>query len=389
MAINNPAIIKWAREDAALDLREAAYSLGFKDDKTKTAVEKLEAIESGEIAPSKTILEAMSSKYRKPLLTFYLKEIPQREEFAADFRKMDSYASPRQESLFRSLLLDISVRQAILVDAFSEYDDAFELPFIGLAKAIRSPNEIEKIFLQTTNFDVQKFRSSLNEMQAFGYAREIIEKLGVFVVLAANLGSHHTLLDTTVFRGFALSNKKVPFIVINQNDAKGSLVFTLFHEFIHLLLGQSVISNGNNSISIEKICDDVVGSILLGQEVLETLHITDRLSFESVIHSIESARIKLKVSYTAIAYNLYKYSYLQTSMYDEVVNYYSTKYKLNKEVQKSKSKGGPTYRTTKNYQNGRLLTSTVAEMLNHGTITLNDAGQVLGARPHIVNKLIK
>jgi hypothetical protein len=56
----------------------------------------------------------------------------------------------------------------------------------------------------------------------------------VFVLLVGDLGSHHSPLSQEVFRGFALADKRVPFIVINDQDAKTARSFTLIHELTHI-----------------------------------------------------------------------------------------------------------------------------------------------------------
>ena len=42
---------------------------------------------------------------------------------------------------------------------------------------------------------------------AFGYLREKIEAVGVFVLLIGNLGSHHTAIDAELSEDFALAGR--------------------------------------------------------------------------------------------------------------------------------------------------------------------------------------
>ena len=50
-----PEILTWARETAGLSVEEAAHELGYKDTRNKTATEKLLALESGEIEPTRAM----------------------------------------------------------------------------------------------------------------------------------------------------------------------------------------------------------------------------------------------------------------------------------------------------------------------------------------------
>ncbi len=87
---------------------------------------------------------------------------------------------------------------------------------------------------------------------------------GIFVLLIGNLGSHHTALDVELFRGFALSDKVAPFVVIaNDQDSEQAWSFTLLHELAHIWLGQTGVSSGRPTSAIETFCNDVAGRVLL------------------------------------------------------------------------------------------------------------------------------
>ena len=68
----NPDILRWARETAGLSLDEAVRKLVITGARGAAAVDRLKALESGEQAPSRTMLSKMAKQYHRPLLTFYL-----------------------------------------------------------------------------------------------------------------------------------------------------------------------------------------------------------------------------------------------------------------------------------------------------------------------------
>ena len=73
----NPAILAWARETAGLELDEAANRLGFiRPTEAESAAQRLLAFESGERTPTRNQLLKFASVYRRPLLTFYMKQPP-------------------------------------------------------------------------------------------------------------------------------------------------------------------------------------------------------------------------------------------------------------------------------------------------------------------------
>jgi transcriptional regulator with XRE-family HTH domain len=64
----NPEILSWARETAGLTLEAAAEELDIHDTRGITAAQRLAALETGEVTPSRPILRRMAEKYRRPLV---------------------------------------------------------------------------------------------------------------------------------------------------------------------------------------------------------------------------------------------------------------------------------------------------------------------------------
>ena len=55
------------------------------------------------------------------------------------------------------------------------------------------------------------------------------------------MGNYLSAIDVDVFRGFAIADDIAPFVVINDNDSVSAWSFTLLHELVHLLLGETGI----------------------------------------------------------------------------------------------------------------------------------------------------
>ena len=84
----NPHLLVWARETADLSREKAVKKLQFGDAHGIAAVDRLAALESGTSHPTRSMLVKMSKQYRRPLVTFYLEELPRKSSHGADFRTL-------------------------------------------------------------------------------------------------------------------------------------------------------------------------------------------------------------------------------------------------------------------------------------------------------------
>lgn len=92
-----------------------------------------------------------------------------------------------------------------------------------------------------------------------------IEDVGVLVMRGSFVGnSRNKKLNVEEFRGIAVSDEFAPVIFINENDSLGAKIFTLLHEFAHILLGESGISDieKDNHRKSEKFCNAVAAEFL-------------------------------------------------------------------------------------------------------------------------------
>ena len=69
--------------------------------------------------------------------------------------------------------------------------------------------------------------------------------------------------------GFSLLQGELAAICINDNEAtEGAKIFTLFHEYCHLLLRQTGISDQNEENEVEKFCNRFAASFLIPKQAL-------------------------------------------------------------------------------------------------------------------------
>ena len=193
----NPIILRWARETAGLSLAEAAKAIGIKP-------ARLEALEQGEHEPSHSQLTNMADKYRRPLVTFYLRQPPPQGNRGEDFRRSAGSSPVDFDPQLDALIRNVRARQD-LVKSLLEDEEVQPLSFIASKSMKDGAAAVADSIRAIIEFDLVKFRSARDEGAAFAYLRECLERHGVFVLLVGNLGSHHSNIPSTVFRGYAIA----------------------------------------------------------------------------------------------------------------------------------------------------------------------------------------
>lgn len=385
----NPEILVWARETAGLSLEDAATALHLGGAR-QSGTDVLGSYELGAKEPSRPLLLKMVKQYRRPLLTFYLPSPPVRSERGEDFRTLPGErkeeAAPRLDALVR----DVFVRQRLVQSILEDADTADPLPFVGSITLQHNVADAAQLIRSSLSFDLKEFRRRKTIEDAFSYLRSLTERVGVFVLLMGNLGTHHTAISAEVFRGFALSERVAPFVVINDQDAKVAWSFTLLHELAHIWLGRTGISGGDFDHQIERFCNDIASEILLPNGEMATLRqfVSDRNDIVDAITAFASQR---KLSRPLIAYRLYKSQRISRERWQELKAIFHQEWEAEKARQKTRaaeSENGPTYYVVRRHRVGAALVNVVRWAIAEGFLTPTKAGRVLGVRPNNVQALI-
>jgi Zn-dependent peptidase ImmA (M78 family) len=384
------SILEWARKNSLLSVEEAAKKLNIKDDKKLHAVEKLLAYESGEKEPSRSLLLRMSQQYRQPLLVFYLDKPPIIGDRGEDFRTLPDQFDETENVNVDILIRDIKARQSTIRETLIEADEEINLSFIGKNKIVDGVKPVVQTIRTKLNIDLDDFRNQPNHKEAFRYLRQKIEGIGVFVLLKGNLGSYHTNIAVTAFRGFAIADDIAPFIVINDQDSESAWSFTLIHEMAHLVLGKTGISGYYAEKSIEKFCNDVASEFLLPQIEFEKFN-PAMSDFDTLKSEISQYAFSKKLSSTHLAYRLYKSGNIKEPVWQQLRDFYLNSWmeKQKRERDKNKMKeGGPDYYVIKNYKLGSLV-ELVQRLTYAGALTTTKAGMLLDIKPLKVHRLFQ
>ncbi len=387
----NPEILAWARDRAGLTLDQAAHALQFQDTRSRSAIERLKALEAGEEQPSRSVLLKMAKAYRRALLVFYLAQPPRTGDRGQDFRTVPGGTPPEYSPLLDALIRDIRGRQTA-VHGLMEETDTQPVDFIGTATM---NNPVEDLVYRATDrlqFSLDEFRRQPDVSRAFSYLRGKIEATGVYVLLLGNLGSHHTNISVDIFRGFAIADPLAPFIVINDQDAQAAWSFTALHELTHLWLGTTGISGTSTEARIERYCNDVAGEILLPTPEIRALSDLRRATIDELINLISSFANARKISRAMVAYKFLRANTITQTAWRQIADRLKEEWlearRREEQEEVPGGSGGPSYYVVKRHRLGNALLDVIARSLKEGVITPTKAAQVLGVKPRNVDPLL-
>lgn len=253
----SPDVLQWARDFRRLSEEDAAAKLGV-------TVEYLRALERGKEKPSLTMFENIAAQYQLPQSTLFRQTRPKSPPEPTDYRTL---GGERPNKTFE-LSVAVSRARTLLTQLQRVADDDAEyraprLPHLKLAGDASELGEIERQRLGVDFADHQKKWG--NAAEAFRQWRRVIERQGVNVFM-----EKFPLADC---RGFTLDDAgRPPCIVVNKDEEFDvARIYTLVHEYCHLLIRKPGISDENPANPVEAFCNRFAAGFLMPKKALRQL----------------------------------------------------------------------------------------------------------------------
>ncbi len=261
-AIVKPELLKWARNSFGLSIEEAAKKIGIK-------TSKLEEWEAGTSHPTISQLRKISNVYKRPLAVFFLPEVPKTFDAMKDFRRIAEGGEIRKSP---NLLLEIRrayYRREIALEIAEEMDE--KIDFNIHFSVEDDPEEVASDIRNLLNMSNEQQFNFKDGYEALNYWKGAIEKLNILIFQT----SQYSRIDVSEMRGFSISGDKFPVIVINSKDSISGKIFTILHEFTHIVLNNGGICDledyrgaESESQRIEAFCNHVAGAVLVPADLL-------------------------------------------------------------------------------------------------------------------------
>src|SRR5229473_716165 len=263
-ALISPALITWARDTAGFSRAEAAVRL-------KITEEQLASWESpdDETAPSIPQLRKLATLFKRPLAVFYLPEPPTKFEVMRDLRRLPGAGIRHFSPALQLEIRAAAERRELALDLAADLDQ--EIPKFTLTANIGEDPEVVggriRAALGVTD-DLQANWRDATGRTGFNAWRSRIESTGTFVFQTATF-------PTEEASGFAIAADVSPVISVNRKDALTRRTFSLLHEFAHLMVRISGVSDLETDEHrppedqrIEVFCNQVAAAALMPKEAL-------------------------------------------------------------------------------------------------------------------------
>ena len=234
-AVVQPKVLQWLRKSSGLTIKETARKL-------RTKPENLNAWEAGETEPSMPQLRNLAKTFKRPISYFYLPRPIEEPPIPHDFRRLPSDNNHEYSPALLHELRMAYRRRTFALDIAADMDIRVAL-FDALA-TVSVENNPEDVALQMRSLigvDIREQKKWHPPRKAYNAWREKIESLGVLVFQI-------TSVDVQQVLGFSLAYAELPVIAINRKLALNGRIFTMLHEFVHLLLGEGGICDIKNNV---------------------------------------------------------------------------------------------------------------------------------------------
>lgn len=391
----NPRLLTWARETAGFTVPEAAPKLGLRDGANGTAAEKLTAIEeTGQI--SRPVLQKAAAVFRRPLIAFYLPDVPRRGERGEDFRApAGGSVSQKEEGMLDALVRDVRARQQLVREILDDEEEAVVLPFVASMSKSSSPQVVAEAIRRAIRFPLDQQERCGTPESLFRQLRLAAEQAGVYVLVLGDLGSPQSDIGEQVFRGFAIADSFAPFVVINDNDAAAGRSFTLVHELAHILVGSSGVSGPVRRTSqnpIERLCNDAASYFLLPTNALEAVAQSAKGADADQANQLSaSIAERWNISQAVVVYRFVRSGWISDETATSLFASFSERWRQHKERQRQErdpDATGPGYYQLRRAMVGARLLDVTRRALRGGSITRTTAARVLGVRPTGVEAML-
>jgi Zn-dependent peptidase ImmA (M78 family)/DNA-binding XRE family transcriptional regulator len=373
----NPKVFKWLRESSGWSKEDIAKRLN-------TNIEIISAIEKGERQPTLRQLKDLAIAFKRPLASFLLSEPLKESPLPKDYRMLLDRKNVFDKKTIYTIrkardLQEIGAELLININNSTK-------PDIKKITITENPEKIALEFRDKFELDIEIQKKFKTSYEFFNNLRDIFEEMNILVFQFS--------MPIEDARGFALTDELPNVIVINSGDTIEARLFSLMHEFGHILLGETVIDLPNISIStdhkIERWCNQFASEFLLPSKEARKVFESEGTTLTDSIPLNRLSR-KYKVSKSMLCYKMFNLKFITMDVYKEILNRYkpSDQELIDSEDTDKEKKGGGIPSDKKCLSEiGNKFVSIVANNYERNFITYTDALNFLSIKSKNFNQVL-
>lgn len=340
----NNSVINWILEQVQNELVSRKY------------LELLYDWQTNERKPTFSQIEKVSKATRIPLGYFFLDTPPIEDTSLLEYRTIDSVDNDWMSRNLKDTVHDMKNIQEWM-KTHQKLQNADALEFVGSQSKQKDIIEFAKYIRKLLDINEDWYIGKKDANDSFNYLRRKMSAIGVLVMMSGVVGNNtHRTLSIDEFRAFSLIDDYAPLVFINSADSYNGRLFSLIHEFAHILMGKNSLYNdrfNNQGVSEEeRVCNAVAAEILIPNKQFDAKW--EESNGEDAFDRIKNLSNFFSCGQIVVARRALDRNYINQKQYNEIVNAATEAYNKNKSKSNS---GGDYYRTQASRIDLRFLNS--------------------------------
>jgi len=368
------SVLKWLIDSSGWTVEEIAKRL-------KTSTQIIEKMESGEKKPSFRQLEELAAIFKRPVASFLLSNPLTEKPKPKDYRMLPDKANKFDKKTI--FVMRHARRLQELSKELSRNVDYETKSKIGKVKLSDNSETVALKFREQFNLTEEKQRKFKTSYELFNYLRDILEDQNIYLFQFS--------MPVEDARGFVFVDESPNVIVVNTKDNIEARIFSLMHEFAHILLGESVIDLPDATHTfkndVENWCNEFASAFLLPKDLAKIVFEANKFNLTKK-ETLKYLSNKYKVSKAMLLLNMLKLKYIERTDYDAILaRFKKEEIKPKKEAEKVTGGGIPSEVRCLS-EVGNKFVSLVANNFDRDHITYTDALNYLSIKSKSFDKVL-
>jgi Zn-dependent peptidase ImmA (M78 family) len=283
-----------------------------------------------------TKVEQLSEMFKRPLAAFLLAHPPEEPNLPIDFRR-----HPDAGSGYSKELLLVIRKARRIQEIHHELTDNLHISSKVPLKTRTLKDDPENVAHQErerSGIRVSGDIAGMSPVRAFDSWREWLESQNISVLKIR--------MPVGDARGFSLTDGEPYVIVVNSSDADRARLFTLFHEYAHILLNMPVVCNQGDGdrdeyAGVERWCNHFAGAFLApDNEIEDNPAIRQALKSGNYLRAAGSIKQRFLISKEAGLMRLLTLKKITSTQYIQGRDQLRAEYALREAEKKQKEQAG-------------------------------------------------